>query len=318
MSRETHKGGFMSTNTLAIAAALLPEDDRRAHASGAASLLLGLLAAWGLSTIQFVIPNILFTQDTKPMVASVKISIPEKPKPVVKKPAQKVDVYHKKQGGGNSSKKIARGKPKAISGTSALAIINSRTQNMNLSAYQMMTTNMHRDVDKVLRSNARLITNGKTVIGERAGKASGDFLGDLGGEGTGIGDVIGGLIGTGNKSVTTKAKGPSYMPKASEIQMGNGSTGRSLQEVLQVVKSRTPGLRHIYNRYLRQQPGMEGKVTLRFTILPGGSIVRCDIASSTTGFTEFDEEVRKIVQTWNFKVIPAGEATITLPFHFSE
>lgn len=63
---------------------------------------------------------------------------------------------------------------------------------------------------------------------------------------------------------------------------------------------------------------MEGKVTLRFTTLPGGSIVRCDIASSTTGFTEFDEEVRKMVQAWNFKVIPAGEATITLPFHFSE
>lgn len=308
----------MSTNAQALTEILLPEDDRRAAASGAVSMLFGLLAAWGLSTVEFIIPDILFIQDTTPKIASVSVKIENKPKPIVEKPKPKVDVYHKKQGGGNSSKKIAKGKPKAISGTSVLAIIAARTGKMNQSAYNQMTKSMHTDLDKVLRSNARLVAQGKTVIGERAGKSYGEFMGDLGGEGTGIGDFIGNLIGSGSTSLSTKPKGSDVLSKASEISFNKGSTGRSLQEVLQVVKSRTPGLRHIYNQILRTHPGMEGKVTLRFTILPGGTVVRCEIASSTTGSTDFDEAIRKTILTWNFKVIPSGETAITLPFHFSE
>lgn len=310
----------MSIKAHSISQTLIPENDRRVAVTGGSSLILGLLAAWVLSTVQFVIPDILFTRNLEPKVASVKVVLPERPNPMIEKPQviPKNDFYKKRNSGGNSGKRSIKGKPKAIQATGVIAMLEARSKMANQSAYETMNAKMHQDVDKVLQSNARLVTKGKTVIGERAGKVSGEFMGDIGGGGGGIGDMLGSLIGDGGKQLSTKSKRSDLIPKGTEIKWGANANGRSLHEVLQVVRARTPGLRHLYNKFLRQHPGMEGKVTVRFTILPGGGVARCEIASSTTGFEAFDEEIRKAVLTWAFKAISSGETTITVPFQFAD
>ncbi|MCK9182551.1 MAG: TonB family protein [Fibrobacteraceae bacterium] len=87
---------------------------------------------------------------------------------------------------------------------------------------------------------------------------------------------------------------------------------------MKVVRQRTPGLRHIYNKYLKLQPGFAGKVTLRFTIAPGGDIISISIASSTTGYGDFDSEVKNTVSRWTFSKVKSGNTTVTIPFTFSE
>ena len=87
---------------------------------------------------------------------------------------------------------------------------------------------------------------------------------------------------------------------------------------MKVVRQRTPGLRHIYNKYLKKQPGFAGKVTLRFTIAPGGDIISISIASSTTGYGEFDNAVKNTVKRWTFSKVKSGNTTVTIPFTFSE
>lgn len=308
----------MNASAMEITQALMPEDDRRAFAHGGVAIFFGLWAAWGLSQIEFIIDPRFLERDDPPTAAQVNIVMPDKPKAEVKKPVVKSDLYRRPSHRSSSSgKSNARGKPKAIAGTSVLALIQARSGKMNQDAYNTMNAAMHQDVDKVLKSGARLVTKGNTVIGERKGKATGDFMGELGGGGDGINDVISRLIGDGSAPMATKSV-RSITPQERDIQWGSGNEGRSVQEVMQIVRSRTPGLRHIYNRYLKQRPGFQGKVTLRFTILPGGDVVTCDVASSTTGYSEFDNEIRSMVQTWRFKVIKAGHATITIPFQFSE
>lgn len=122
----------------------------------------------------------------------------------------------------------------------------------------------------------------------------------------------------GSGRISTRSDISRIIPKASEISMGSETSTRSIAEILQVVRARTPGLRHIYNKYLRQTPGINGKVTLRFTILAGGDIVQCSIQSSTTGTEAFDEEIRSTVELWKFKVIRSGNTTVAIPFQFSE
>jgi TonB family protein len=100
--------------------------------------------------------------------------------------------------------------------------------------------------------------------------------------------------------------------------MGSAGASRSASEIMKVVKQRTPGLRHIYNTHLKKKPGFQGKVTLKFTIAPGGEIISITVANSTTGFPEFDSAVKSAVGKWTFNKIKSGNTTVTIPFTFTE
>jgi len=134
----------------------------------------------------------------------------------------------------------------------------------------------------------------------------------------GEGEMFGGLMGGSAGGLGTKAKGSLKAPSARDIDMGDDPV-RSKAEIMAVVNSRMPGLRNIYNKYLKLKPGFSGKVTLKFTIAPGGDIVSIDIVSSTTGYSEFDTAVKNMVATWKWKVIEKSGNTIpTIPFNFTE
>ena len=103
-----------------------------------------------------------------------------------------------------------------------------------------------------------------------------------------------------------------------DIDMGAGGGSRSAADIMKVVRQRTPGLRHIYNKCLKKKPGFQGKVTLRFTIAPGGEIISISTVSSTTGYSEFDNEIKNAVSRWTFSKVKSGNTTVTIPFTFSE
>ena len=73
-----------------------------------------------------------------------------------------------------------------------------------------------------------------------------------------------------------------------------------------------------YNKYLKKMPGFQGKVTLKFTIAPGGEIISIALASSTTGYSEFDNEIKNTVGRWKFSKVKSGNTTVTIPFTFTE
>ena len=130
-------------------------------------------------------------------------------------------------------------------------------------------------------------------------------------------DGLGVLLGGGGGGIATRAKGNIKTPSARDIDMGSGGS-RSVADIMKVVRQRTPGLRHIYNKYLKKQPGFSGKVTLRFTIASGGDIISISVASSSTGFAEFDKAVKNTVKHWTFSKVKSGNTTVTIPFTFSE
>ncbi|WP_255370636.1 AgmX/PglI C-terminal domain-containing protein [Fibrobacter sp. UWEL] len=79
-----------------------------------------------------------------------------------------------------------------------------------------------------------------------------------------------------------------------------------------------PGLHHIYNKLLKHRPGFAGKVTLNITIAPDGDVSKISVASSTTGYSEFDGEIKSAVSRWKFSKVKSGNTTVTIPFDFSE
>ena len=105
-------------------------------------------------------------------------------------------------------------------------------------------------------------------------------------------------------------------PSMRDIEMDAGGGSRSAADIMKVVRQKTPSLRHIYNKSLKKKE-FEGKVTLRFTIAPGGQIISISTVSSNTGFSEFDSEIKNAVSRWTFNKVKSGNTTVTIPFTFS-
>ena len=153
----------------------------------------------------------------------------------------------------------------------------------------------------------------------RRSRADRDFNeGYVEGGSGGIGDGLAALMGGGGGGIATKAKGSVKTPSERDIDMGDGGGSRSAADIMKVVRQRTSGLRHIYNKYLKKKPGFKGKVTLKLTIAPDGEIIKISIASSTTGYGEFDKEIKSAVSRWRFDKVKSGNTTVTIPFPFTE
>jgi len=102
------------------------------------------------------------------------------------------------------------------------------------------------------------------------------------------------------------------------LDLDENNAPRSKAEIMAVVNARITGLRNVYKKYLKLKPGFGGKVTLKFTIAPGGDIVSINIVSSTTDYDEFDNAVKNMVATWKWKIIGSGNTTPTISFNFAE
>jgi TonB family protein len=296
--------------------ALMPETDKRMGSVLGIALMVGCFIAFYLGTIEFVVDEVLFEDvSAQDLTATMKI---ENKKEEKKKEEKKAEKPRKKAGGGGKPR--GKGNPKAPQTRGVLKLLTAKTNKSNFSAYTLMKDQKFaKDIDKVLKNVAGLQKSGKTVLGGRRGKADGAFNeGYAEGGSGGIGDMLGGLLGGGGGSISTKAKGSIRTPNERDIDMGAGGGSRSVSEIMAVVRARTPGLRHIYNKHLKTRPGFAGKVTLAFTIAPGGDIISIKIASSTTGYGEFDSDIQGAVSRWRFKVIKSGNTSVTIPFSFSE
>ena len=297
-------------------ASLMPESDKKMGAIAGVSLVIALAMCIWASMYEQVVAEVVFDNaDSVDLTTSMQIEQKEEKKEE-KKPEPKKP--RKKAGGGGKPR--GKGQPNAPQTRGVLKLLTAQTKNASAAAYDLMKNQKFtKDIDKVLKDVAGLQTTGKTVLGGRRGKADGGFNeGYAEGGSGGIGDGLAGLLGGGGGGIATKAKGSIRTPSERDIDMGAGGGSRSAADIMKVVRQRTPGLRHIYNKFLKKKPGFQGKVTLKFTIAPGGEIISISIASSTTGYGEFDGEVKTAVSRWKFSKVKSGNTTVTIPFTFSE
>ncbi len=299
-------------------ASLMPENDKRFAGVAGISLIVAFAISFYGSMYEAVVDEVIFEESAaEELTTTMKIEDKKEEKKEEKK-KEEPKKPRKKAGGGGKPR--GKGQPNAPQTRGVLKLLTAQTTKSNYAAYDLMKDQkFSKDINKVLKDVAGLQTTGKTVLGGRRGKANGGFNeGYAEGGSGGIGDGLSGLLGGGGGGIATKSKGTIKTPSARDIDMGAGGGSRSAADIMKVVRQRTPGLRHIYNKYLKQKPGFAGKVTLRFTIAPGGDIISISIASSTTGYSEFDNAVKNTVKRWTFSKIKSGNTTVTIPFTFSE
>ena len=301
-----------------LVAALMPESDKKMGAIAGGSVLVALALSFWASMYEVVVDEVIFDTSEGPDLTAQMSMDEKKEEKKEEKKKEEPKKPRKKAGGGGKPR--GKGQPNAPQTRGVLKLLTAQTKTASAAAYDLMKNQKFtKDIDKVLKDVAGLQTTGKTVLGGRRGKADGGFNeGYAEGGAGGIGDGLAGLFGGGGGGISTKAKGNIKTPSARDIDMGAGGGSRSAADIMKVVRQRTPGLRHIYNKFLKKKPGFQGKVTLKFTIAPGGEVISISIASSTTGYGEFDAQIKSAVGNWTFSKVKSGNTTVTIPFTFSE
>ena len=306
----------------AFIASLMPDSDKRMVRIASASLVVALMLGFWASTYEALIGEVMFepAPESPTITTTMKIDEPlkEEKKVEKKRPPKNQNVYRKKPGGGGKPK--GKGNPKAALERGVLKILTALKNDPSASAFDNVKVTLAKDIDKVISRVNGLKTHGTAKLGERRGPVNAGFNDGLASGGTGgITDLFGGMMGgSAGRLATSGLKGHISTPKPNQIDMGSGGGSRSAADIMKVVRQRTPGLRHIYNKHLKKKPGFQGKVTLKFTIAPGGEIISMAVVGSTTGYPEFDIEVKKAVSGWTFGKVKSGNTTVTIPFTFTE
>ncbi len=118
---------------------------------------------------------------------------------------------------------------------------------------------------------------------------------------------------------TTRVHSPTGNAPAGKVGgkgKGSKSAGRSIEEIQMVFDRNKGSIYSVYNRALRTDPSLKGKIVLRLTIAPSGKVTRCDLVSNELGDTALGEKIASRVKLFDFGAKDVSEVTITYPIDF--
>jgi TonB family protein len=86
---------------------------------------------------------------------------------------------------------------------------------------------------------------------------------------------------------------------------------RSREEIELVFDKNKGAIFSLYNRALRRDPTLQGKVVLRLTIAPDGSVTACEIVSSELGDADLEQKLVQRVKLFRFEARSGSVEPIT-------
>jgi len=93
-------------------------------------------------------------------------------------------------------------------------------------------------------------------------------------------------------------------------------TARSKDEIERVFQQYKGGIFNIYNRALRSNPNLAGKVVIELTIAPDGSVKDARILSSELGDEQLERKLILKIKRFKFSSSNVAEITVTYPIEF--
>jgi len=97
---------------------------------------------------------------------------------------------------------------------------------------------------------------------------------------------------------------------------GSGKASRSIEEIKLVFERNKGAIYAIYNRALREDPALQGKVVLELKIAPSGQVLDCRIASSELHATELEGKLLARIRQFDFGAKDVEQMIVTWPVDF--
>jgi TonB family protein len=122
------------------------------------------------------------------------------------------------------------------------------------------------------------------------------------GRGDGTGSGVGGAGGQGGGGSLQKG--------------GSGKASRAIEDVRLVFERNKGSIYAIYNRALRDEPGLQGKVVLKLTIAPSGGVIDLRIVSSELKMPDVESKLLARIRTFDFGAKDVNEMVVNYPLDF--
>jgi len=154
----------------------------------------------------------------------------------------------------------------------------------------------------------------RNLITSAAGRTSGGI--NTANQARGFG---GGAGAIGTHTTTQVQHGSGLDPNAGGKVQRTGNSGKSsrAREEVEIVFDRNKGaLYALYGRALRDQPELQGKLVLEFTIAPSGEITMCRVVSSELKDPELEKKIVARVRLIRFKPADVEPLTVSKPIDF--
>ena len=128
----------------------------------------------------------------------------------------------------------------------------------------------------------------------------------------------GGVALSGRASTVVDAPVPEQEVRTGAVRLARDTvqSERSIERVRKVFDANKGAIYAIYNRALRQNPGLLGKVVLELVIEPGGAVSACQVVSSEMNDEEMLAKLVRRVQLFDFGEGNVAVTKISYPVHF--
>ncbi len=236
-------------------------------------------------------------QEPKPVVPKIKKV--EKEKPPEKKKAKKKKKIEKKK----TVDKTAQARKKAQS-SGLLAMqdeLADLRDSFDVAAMQNYSPQQN-------RGKTRSQPQAAAVLSAAAGKGSSGISTRNLSRSTG-GQA---LASRSSSKVESKIEKSIETPKA----RAGHKLARSQEEIELVFQKNKGAIYSLYNRALRRDPTLQGKVLLELTIAPNGQITRIRILSSELGAPKLEKRLLSRIKLFRFAARDVDTATVTYPIDF--
>jgi TonB family protein len=124
----------------------------------------------------------------------------------------------------------------------------------------------------------------------------------------------GGLAGRDTTQVSAPVTG--IGAGGPQVVRGGGAPSRSREEIELVFDKNKGSIFALYNRALRRDPTLQGKLVLRLTIEPSGAVTACEVVSSELGDPEMERKLVQRVKMFRFDAKDVARVTTTKPIDF--
>ena len=156
------------------------------------------------------------------------------------------------------------------------------------------------------------------VAGQDRSRRGAGAAGDTGGEAVGIGDLKSSRtkkkVSTGAKKKEVKIRAK-VATKGPSKTIGTGKLAKSA--IASVVKRRIRSVQSCYERELKKDPNLSGKVTVQFTIGTVGRVTSAKITVNTTKSRSVGTCITGLIGRWRFPKPEGGAVTVAYPFVFT-
>ena len=125
-----------------------------------------------------------------------------------------------------------------------------------------------------------------------------------------------GLSGRSTTEVASPVAGLGQNAGGARRTGSSGRASRSREEIELVFDKNKGAIFALYNRALRMDPTLEGKLVLRLTIAPSGEVTFCEIVSSELGDVNLERKLVQRVKLFRFEAKDVEAITTTKPIDF--